>query len=276
MPPLADTAFIVFDTESVVDGALLARVLYPGEALAPEEAIRRFEAEIGEDRGPMNRPERPFIPVAFHVPVAIAVARIGADLRLRDLSLLDAPRFDPQAMVKLFWRGIQTYTDAVFVDFNGRGFDLPLLTLSAFRFGISAPRYFDDPDRYGFRSRYGAKHLDLLDWITEHGAFRLRGGLNLLAKMLGKPGKMDVRGDRVQDLHAEGKLQEINDYCLHDVLDTYFVFLRTRVLMGRVTIEEEGRIVADAKEWLGARARGSPAIAKYLESFGAWSPEPFR
>lgn len=272
MPPLSDTAFIVFDTESVVDGALLARVLYPGDALSPGEAIRRLEAEIGE-----HRPgERPFIPVAFHVPVAIAAVRVGADLRLRDLALLDAPRYDPQAMVKLFWRGIEAYSDAVLVDFNGRGFDLPLLTLSAFRFGISAPRYFDDPDRYGFRSRYTAKHLDLLDWITEYGAFRLRGGLNLLAKMLGKPGKMETTGDKVQELHGQGKLQEINDYCLHDALDTYFVFLRTRVLMGRVTIEEEGRIVADAKEWLAGRAKTLPALEKYLESFGAWSPEPFR
>ena len=34
----------------------------------------------------------------------------------------------------------------------------------------------------------------------------------------------------VQDMYDAGRLAEINDYCRCDVLDTYFVFLRTRVL----------------------------------------------
>lgn len=272
MPPLSDTAYIVFDTESVVDGALLGRVLYPGEGLRPEAAIQRFEEEFRQGRPD----EKVFIPVSFHVPVAIGVARVGPDYRLRDLSSLDAPRFDPQNLVKLFWRGVEMYTGAALVDFNGRGFDLPLLTLSAFRFGIACPRYFDDADRYGFRNRYTTKHLDLLDWITEYGAFRLQGGLNLLAKMLGKPGKMETRGDQVGALYARGKVQEINDYCLHDVLDTYFVFLRTRVLGGRLSLEDEQRIVAETKAWLGERRAQLPAVDKYLEGFGGWSPEPFR
>jgi hypothetical protein len=34
--------------------------------------------------------------------------------------------------------------------------------------------------------------------------------------------------------------------------------------------------VAEAKEWLAGRAKAFPALGKYLESFGAWSPEPFR
>src|SRR5690606_23999739 len=107
---------------------------------------------------------------------------------------------------------------------NGRSFDLPLLTFSAYRFGISCPRYFDDGERFGFRYRFTDKHIDLLEWLTEYGACRLAGGLNLLAKMLGKPGKMETTGGSVHDLWVEGRRQEINDYCLHDVLDTYFVF----------------------------------------------------
>ena len=34
-----------------------------------------------------------------------------------------------------------------------------------------------------------------------------------------------------------GKLAEINNYCRCDVLDTYFVFLRTRVLVGQLTLD---------------------------------------
>ncbi len=272
MPPASDTAYIVLDTESVVDGALLSRVLYPSESLDPAAAIARYEAELrGEKPG-----EKPFIPVTFHVPVAVGVARVGKDYRLLDLAALDAPRFDPRAMVKAFWRGVDHYDAAILVNFNGRGFDMPLLTLSAFRFGISSRRYFDDPDRFGFRYRFTSKQCDLMDWITEYGAFRLKGGLNLLAKMLGKPGKMDTKGDQVAGLHAEGKVQEINDYCLHDVLDTYFVFLRTRVLCGRLSLQEEQSAVTGTKAWLEERSKSQPALEKYLESFGTWDPEPFK
>ena len=55
----------------------------------------------------------------------------------------------------------------------------------------------------------------------------MTGGLNLVANLLGKPGKMDVQGDMVQDMYNAGRLADINDYCRCDVLDTYFVFLRT-------------------------------------------------
>ena len=263
MSDSGDTRYIVYDTESIVDGELLSRVLYPGEDLGPDEAITRY----GEDRDEPN----PFIPVTFHVPVAIAVARVGADFRIRDISCLDAPDYDSHKMVELFWRGLEHYTRAALVDFNGRGFDIPLMTVSAFRYGISCPRYFND-DRFGFRYRFTDKHIDLMEWMTEYGAFRVTGGLNLLAKMLGKPGKMETSGDKVAALYAEGKLKEINDYCLHDVLDTYFVFLRTRVLTGELSLEQENAIVEDTRSWLEERVGETPALEVYLENFGVWTP----
>ena len=76
-------------------------------------------------------------------------------------------------------------------------------------------------------------HLDLQELLTNFGSTRFNGGLNLAANLLGKPGKMDVQGHMVQDMYEAGKLAEINDYCRCDVLDTYFVFLRSRVLVGR-------------------------------------------
>ena len=66
---------------------------------------------------------------------------------------------------------------------------------------------------------------------------RMNGGLDLLSKLLGKPGKLEIRGDQVYAMFLEGKIQEINDYCAFDTLDTYFVLLRTRVLTGELTLE---------------------------------------
>ena len=81
---------------------------------------------------------------------------------------------------------------------------------------------------------------------------------------------------QVAELYRSGKIQEINDYCLHDVLDTYFIFLRTRVLTGEITLEEEQGIVAAAREWIAAKATTQPSLLRYLEYFGAWDPTPFR
>jgi predicted PolB exonuclease-like 3'-5' exonuclease len=152
------------------------------------------------------------------------------------------------------------------VTFNGRGFDLPLLELAAFRWGCCAREHFQTS-----RNRYNGNHLDLQDWMENFHAYRLAGGLNLLAKILGKPGKMDVDGDKVYEMHLAGQAREINDYCMFDTLDTYFVFLRSRVLTGDLTLEQERALEEDAREWLIGKAVDMPVLQKYLD---ALQPHP--
>jgi hypothetical protein len=86
---------------------------------------------------------------------------------------------------------------------------------------------------------------------------------------------MEVQGDMVQDLYDEGRLDEINDYCKCDVLDTYFVFLRCKVLMGELSLEDEIKLVAAAKAWLEERAHASDAYAAYLAQWQDW-PNPWQ
>ena len=146
---------------------------------------------------------------------------------------------------------------------------MPMLELAAFRYGCSARDYF-----YSSRNRYNGNHLDLFDWLSNYGACRLAGGLNLLAKILGKPGKMDIAGDQVYALYQAGKQQAINDYCMFDTLDTYFVLLRTRVLSGDLTLEDESELVRRARAWLEGKVAELPALRQYLENFGEWVPWP--
>jgi predicted PolB exonuclease-like 3'-5' exonuclease len=251
----ARTAFLVVDTESVPDGRLLAAVKYPGENLTPEAAVERARKEAREGR----RDGSDFIPVTFQVPVGVCVLRVGPDLTLLGLKCLDAPQFRPREIVNQFWFSA-THYKAKLVTFNGRGFDLPLLELAAFRYGISAR------DHYLARDRYRGP-IDLMDWFTNFGACRLAGGLDLLAKLLGKPGKMDVSGDRVYELYTQGRLAEINDYCLCDTLDTYFVFLRTRILTGDINLDQEAELIAKAKELLRSKSAEFPVLGKYLDNW---------
>jgi predicted PolB exonuclease-like 3'-5' exonuclease len=266
----AAPAYLVIDTESVPDGRLLGKVKYSADDLKPEDAICRAQAEARA----ASSSGSDFLPVSFQVPVAACVLRIGADFSLQAITCLDAPQFRPRKITEQFWAGVVhyrlTYRDRIkLVTFNGRCFDLPLLELAAFRYGITGRDHFST-----CRKRFDGWHFDLMDWLTNFGAYRLVGGLNLLSKLLGKPGKMTLQGDQVYQFYQAGKLQEINDYCMFDTLDTYFVFLRTRVLTGELSLEDEHAKVLQAKTWLQHKTSEVPALRQYLDNWGDWSPWP--
>jgi len=264
--------YLVFDIESVADGGLVSKIRYPGQDLSAADAVRRYRDEL------MAKYETDFIPYTFQVPISVVVAKVAADFSILDIVALDEPQFRSHIITENFWRGWDAYRRPTLVSFNGRTFDLPLLELAAFRYGLSVPAWFncsgkayDQP-----RNRYNTEcHLDLHDVLTNFGASRFNGGLNLVANLLGKPGKMDVQGYMVQDLWNEGKLAEINDYCRCDVLDTYFAFLRTMVLLGQLKLDDEQRLVADLKDWLTTRSTTIPSYASYLQGWGTWQ-NPWR
>lgn len=263
--------YLVFDIESVADAALVAKLRYPKETLEPAVAVRRYRDEL------LQKYDSDFIPYSFQIPVCVAIAKVASDFRLMDLVLLDEPQYRPHVIAEKFWRGWEAYKRPTLVSFNGRGFDVPLLELAAFRYGISIPGWFNfDGRSYEQpRSRYNPQaHLDLCELLTNYGSTRFQGGLNLAANLLGKPGKMDVQGCMVQDMYEAGRLDEINDYCRCDVLDTYFVFLRSQVLLGRLPLDEEQAIIAETKAWIAERADRTPAYRCYLDHWGDW-PNPW-
>ena len=260
-------SYLIFDVESIADGELISRVRYPSLTLSPAEAIANYRQELTEKTG------SDFIPYTYQIPVSVVVAKVTGNGHLVDLVALDHPEYRPHVITKHFWLGWEKYGQPTLVTFNGRSFDVPLLELAAYRYGISIPAWFAQGMR-SFeqpRNRYNTNaHLDLQDLLVNFGATRFHGGLNLVANVLGKPGKMDIQGDMVQDMYNEGSLEAINDYCRCDVLDTYFVFLRGQVLTGRMTLQQEQEIVAESKEWLVERKDESKAYAAYLERWGDW------
>jgi predicted PolB exonuclease-like 3'-5' exonuclease len=269
MPNTTRVAYLVFDVESVADGDLISRVRYPGQNLSPQEAIANYQDELVEQRGTT------FIPHTFQIPTAVVIAKVASNLELIDVVSLDEPEFRPHVITEHFWRGWEKYRYPKWVTFNGRAFDIPLMELSAFRYGLSLPAWFKNDGYRSPRSRYNTdSHLDLQDLLMNFGAARCNGGLNLIAQMLGKPGKMALTGDQVQQQHDEGNKQAISDYCRCDVLDTYFVFLRTQVLTGVCTLEREGQLVRRAKKWLEERTDRCEAYRIYLENWNDW-PSPW-
>jgi predicted PolB exonuclease-like 3'-5' exonuclease len=268
----ATVNYLAFDIESVADGELVSKIRYPGEGLDSQAAIERYRQEL------RDKYDSDFIPYTFHLPISVAVGKIAADYRLLDITALDEPQFRPHVLTEHFWRGWDRYRRPTLVSFNGRTFDLPLLELAAFRFGISVPGWFNVGAKSfeQYRNRFNLDaHIDLQEILTNFGSTRFNGGLNLAANLLGKPGKMDVQGHMVQDLFDRGQVAEINDYCRCDLLDTYFVFLRTRVLFGEISLDREQGLIAETKTWLIKKADQQSAYRTYLERWGDW-PNPWK
>lgn len=265
--PNDKVTYLVFDIETIVDGELVSKVNYPDDALSAKKALQRFASErlaaTGSD----------FLPLTYHIPVSIVVAKLTRDFRILDVVALDELEVRPHVLTRQFWQGWKAHVCPVFVTFNGRGFDLPVMEIAAYRYGVNIKKWlapgrktYDQP-----RHRYNAGgHIDLLEMLTNYGAARFHGGLNLAATILGKPGKMEMDGSQVQAFYEAGKIADINAYCRCDVLDTYFVFLRSRVLTGEISLKDERQIVDQTRQWLESRAEGTPGFRKYLDNWGDW------
>lgn len=123
----------------------------------------------------------------------------------------------------------------VLVTYNGRAFDLPVIALRSLCHGVSLGWYYREKN---VRYRYSEEgHLDLCDWLADHGATR-SGSLDALARLIGLPGKVGVDGSQVEGLYLAGQLAAIQRYCLADVAQTALLFLRFRLLQGMLgTVE---------------------------------------
>jgi len=263
-------SFLVFDIETVADGRLVQRVRFPEEnQLDPAAAVAKYRAQLLEQSGGKSD----FVPHTFQVPVSVAVAKVAEDFSLMDVKTLDRPRFRPPVIARQFWKGWHSYGQPTLVTFNGRFFDMPVLELCAFRYGIPVPNWFVSSGAayQQPRNRYNQQaHFDCQDFISNQGATHVNGGLNLCAQLLGKPGKLDTKGHMVQELWERGERERIDDYCMCDCLDTYFVFLRTRVLVGLISLEREHALVEQARAWIEQAATRNLALADYLRNFRFW------
>lgn len=255
--------YLVYDIESVTDKPLLNRVLYSRENFSHDQAYAAHMAELAKE-------DKNFVNISFHQPVAMAAIAVGNDYSISKIGLIGGDDRTTANIVRGFWE-MYNNQRPLMVDFNGHGYDMRLLELWAFRLGVTiGPYHFK---KFGPRYRYSFdNHLDLHDFLTNNGAVRYQGGLNLFAKLLGKPGKMTTHGDMVQMLFDEGKLFQIEDYCLCDALDTYFIFLRTRVITGELSLVREKELVVAARQAILQKSQEEGYLKAYLEHFGEWLP----
>jgi len=233
--------YLVFDIETVPDVALGQR-LFPLDHLSDKDTAKAMAFRHLQQSG------SEFPPLYQHRVVAISVAsRKGDSLQILSLGDRDS---DEAELIRQFFGGIDKYTPQL-VSWNGSGFDLPVLHYRALLHGISAPRYWETGDEdHSFRfnnyqSRFHWRHVDVMEVLSGFQP-RARAGLDAIAVMLGFPGKMGLKGDRVWDYYLDGQIDAIRNYCETDVLNTFLVFLRfqhMRGLLDDTQLEQELELV---------------------------------
>ncbi len=255
------TPILTFDIETVPDAAGLRRAFGLGSELSDtavvEWMMQKRRAQSGSD----------FLPLHFHRVVAIACAlRDGTGLRIASVGT--AGDGEPE-LVRRFFDLIDKHTPQL-VSWNGGGFDLPVLNYRALIHGVTAAKYWDwgDDDReFKFNSylgRYHTRHLDLMDVLAMYQP-RATAGLDAMARLCGYPGKLGMDGSEVYAAVGAGKLDEVRRYCETDVMNTYLVYLRFRLMRGELTAGEHAKEVSLARERIAAI--NAP---HWLEFIAAW------
>ena len=171
-------------------------VKYPGQGLSDDEAIEKARDEA---RLKLRTRDRTSSRTRSRVPVAVCVAASAPTSAFRRSRVSIRRCTDRARSSRSFWLGLSFYTKTKLVTFNGRVFDLPLLELAAFRYGCPGEGLL----REGPQSLQRRPGPDGLDDELRRLAW-LRGWSRLLAKLLGKPGKMDVSGDQVYEMYQAG------------------------------------------------------------------------
>ena len=197
-----------------------------------------------------------FPPTWAHRIVVIGCLWLDHGYRLKRFGVVGNPSSgDPdqreRALLEEFSRFVGR-ARPVLVTYNGRAFDLPVIALRALCHGTPLAWYYRERN---VRYRYSEEgHLDLCDWLADHGATR-SGSLDAVARLIGLPGKVGVDGSQVEGLYHAGHLDEIQRYCLADVAQTALLFLRFRLLQGVLRPDQYQEVTAALLDAFAADGR---------------------
>jgi hypothetical protein len=198
------------------------------------------DAELHAPPEPAPGVEKSFPPLYACKPVVIGVMWLDEQLACKKMGTISDAK-DEAGMLGDF-AAFMARERPHLVTWNGRSFDMPVIALRSLRHGLALPWYYQDRDyRYRFSE---AGHLDLCDFLSDHGAARMTS-LNGAARMIGLPGKDGLDGSQVEGLYRAGQIETLRGYCLSDVVQTAFLFLRYRLLVGTLARADYQRVAAE-------------------------------
>ncbi len=168
-------------------------------------------------------------PPAHHQVVVIGLLWLDAKYGISRLGVVEG---EAEAdILETFSRFLDKHQPGL-VTYNGRRFDLPVIAARSLRHGVALRYYYQSRD---VRYRYTDEgHLDLFDFLGDFGAAQ-GTNLDVMSKLCGMPGKVGIEGKDVGPMVHAGRLEEVRNYCLCDVVQTAAVFLRSQLLRANIT-----------------------------------------
>jgi predicted PolB exonuclease-like 3'-5' exonuclease len=230
------TALVVFDIEAVPDFEMARRLLGQPADASDAEIRRRLGERYARDGAD---PATAFLKAPAYKIVSIATLNAkrddgGGPWTVTQIGARSVGEKTESELLLGFVKGLPVDgrgTGPVLVTFGGNGFDLPLLRYRAFALGVPVPGLHAGGHR-NYWHRFGSDHIDLCDVLSGYGgsAKPSLAEMAALAKIPVKIGGVD--GSQVEAYVEAGRLAEVTDYCLTDVLATYSVFLRYEMVRG--------------------------------------------
>ncbi|MGE5219863.1 MAG: ribonuclease H-like domain-containing protein [Chloroflexota bacterium] len=141
------------------------------------------------------------------------------------------------------------------VTFNGNSFDLSVLRYRAMIKCVAAPCLSARP----YFNRYTDDAIDLCDVLSSFS--QTRAGLDELCKVMGLCGKpKGIRGSAVARFVREGKIKEVANYCETDIVNTYRLWLRYELFVGRLNANEYQASENNLQEFITVRINAKPHL----------------
>ena len=143
--------------------------------------------------------------------------QISGDLKLQISS--------EQKVLEDFWKLLTYFKNPTLVSFNGRNFDAPFIMLRSAYYKIRPPYNLMSGTKFNYPN-----HIDLIDELTffsptQYGATK-KFNFDFYAHSFGitSPKAQGIDGSKVPDFFAAGKIEEISEYCMRDVVATWELF----------------------------------------------------
>jgi predicted PolB exonuclease-like 3'-5' exonuclease len=259
---------LVFDLETIPDTAL-GRAVHHDWAELEDIAVR---AKLSAAMLEKTQMKSDFLPPIYHQVVCISC--LMADIEYHDgtesyhfrkLWSVGEAGDDEATILRQFLHGAGKESYRL-VSYNGLGFDLLTLRFRALKHGLSAPWLFGWKDKWKnhFTKSSPEFHEDLADLFGVRGV-----KLDELCKLVGLPGKMDVAGQWVADLMADGQTDTVRNYCETDILNTYLLYLHYKQLTGALAPDARQHAESTVVDMLVQQAEHKPHLAAVLT---CWQP----
>lgn len=260
--PDVDLAEYLTDTYKCPDSPDMADVVedLPKRLWSLEDYMRK-------KRGLTPEQDAPMLPVGLNkiVTAGLHIANIHIDATFGEwyeTKHLSSTADDERAILLNLTEWFSKILPRI-VTYNGRHFDLPLLTLRGLKHRVPMKFLLSSGDKYNnYMNRYSLDwHFDVMDFLGWHGASD-RYKLREIMALLNLPDKL-YSGANVVDLYQGGSMNVVREYCECDCLNEFMTYVHCQHLRGAITKLGLEASIDSLVNWL----RSKYSSNAYLEAF---------